>query len=181
LMQQLPQDNDTYYSLWLLNTSLGSVSLNLKAYEKSLDYYQRALNISKKIENGLLSELSTKNSIAFAHKEKGDLKTALRLYEEVLNTDNFFEIDTAFYALVLDNVTFTKFLIKDYDKEALEISFQRAYKISDSLQDVHNKIYVSIDMAKFYKELKVKDSALKYANVSYKLSKETSTNEILLE
>jgi signal transduction histidine kinase len=181
LMQQLPQDNDTNYSLWLLNRSLGSISLKLKAYDKSLEYYQRALNISKKIENGLLSELSTKNSIAFAHKEKGDLKTALRLYEEVLNTDKFFEIDPAFYALVLDNVTFTKFLIKDYDKEALETSFQRAYKISDSLEDVHNKIYVSIDMAKFYKELKVKDSALKYANVSYKLSKETSTNEILLE
>lgn len=181
LMQQLPQDNDTNYSLWLLNRSLGSISLKLKAYDKSLYYYERALNISKKIENGLLSELSTKNSIAFTHKEKGDLKTALRLYEEVLNTDKFFEIDPAFYALVLDNVTFTKFLLKDFDKEALETSFQRAYKISDSLQDVHNKIYVSIDMAKFYKEIKVKDSALKYANVSYKLSKETSTNEILLE
>lgn len=181
LMQQLPQDNDTYYSLWLLNRSLGSISLKLKAYDKSLEYYQIALNISKKIDNGLLSELSTKNSIAFAHKEKGDLKTALRLYEEVLNTDNFFKIDPAFYALVLDNVAFTKFLINDYDKEALETSFQRAYKISDSLNDVHNKIYVSIDMAKFYKELKVKDSALKYANISYELSKETSINEILLE
>ncbi len=181
LMQQLPKDNDIYYSLWLLNTSLGSVSLNLKSYDKSLNYYQRALNISKKIENGLLSELSTKNSIAFAYKQKGDLATALKLYEEVLNTPNFFEMDPAFYALVLSNVSYTKFLLKDYKKEALESSFQRAYKISDSLQVSYSKIYVSIDMAKFYKELKVKDSALKYANIAYKVSKESSFNEILLE
>lgn len=181
LMQQLPKDNDIYYSLWLLNTSLGSVSLNLKSYDKSLNYYQRALNISKKIENGLLSELSTKNSIAFAYKQKGDLATALKLYKEVLNTPNFFEMDPAFYALVLSNVSYTKFLLKDYKKEALETSFQRAYKISDSLQVSYSKIYVSIDMAKFYKELKVKDSALKYANIAYKVSKESSFNEILLE
>src|SRR5690606_24503646 len=180
-MQQLPKDNDIYYSLWLLNTSLGSVSLNLKSYDKSLNYYQRALNISKKIENGLLSELSTKNSIAFAYKQKGDLETALKLYDEVLNTPNFFEMDPAFYALVLSNVSYTKFLLKDYNKEALEASFQRAYKISDSLQVSYSKIYVSIDMAKFYKELKVKDSALKYANIAYKVSKEASFNEILLE
>lgn len=181
LMQQLPKDNDIYYSLWLLNTSLGSVSLNLKSYDKSLNYYQRALNISKKIENGLLSELSTKNSIAFAYKQKGDLATALKLYKEVLNTPNFFEMDPAFYALVLSNVSYTKFLLKDYKIEALETSFQRAYKISDSLQVSYSKIYVSIDMAKFYKELKVKDSALKYANIAYKVSKESSFNEILLE
>ncbi len=181
LMQQLPKDNDTYYSLWLLNSSLGNISLKLKAFDKALDYHQKALDFSNKIEDGLLSKLSTQNSVAFTYKEKGDLKTALKLYEDVLYTENFYRIDPAFYALVLDNVTFTKFLLKDYNKDELETSFQRAYKISDSLQDVHNKIYVSIDMAKFYQAEKVRDSALKYAGISYQLSKETAINDMLLE
>lgn len=181
LMQQLPNDDDTNYSLWLLNNSLGGLSLKLKAFDKSLEYYNKALTYTDKINNGIKARLSSKNNMAYTYKEKGDLKTALKLYEEVLNTDKFFEMDPGFYALVLGNVTFTKFLLKDDNEKALEASLKRAYKISDSIQDTYSTIYNSIDLAKFYKELKVKDSALKYANVSYKLSKETSTNEILLE
>src|SRR5690606_6999111 len=133
------------------------------------------------MSNGLLNSLSSKNNVAFVYKEKGDITTAIKLYQEVLDNKQLFELDPSFYALVSDNVAFTNFLNGDKDYDKLERMFKRSYKIADSLDDPITKMATTIDMGKFYKAQNKVDSALHYANETYNLAKLTSENDMLLE
>ncbi|MEZ4855022.1 MAG: ATP-binding protein [Gelidibacter sp.] len=181
LLSKLPENDANLTRAWNLNNLLGIISLKLKLYDKALEYHKIASETTKKMSDGFLNSLFSKNNIAFIYREKGNLSEALNMYAEILNGKDFFDLDPLFYALVLDNYTYTKFLLNNYDKNVLIKSFNRAYKISDSLNDPITKLAVTIDLSKFYKTLKVKDSAFHYATESYKLAKETSSNDILLE
>jgi len=181
LLEGQPKSQENLATAWTLNNLLGIISLKLKNYDKSIEYHKKASEFANKINNGLMRDLASRNNVAFVYKEKGDIKTALKLYEEVLSNKQLFEIDPSFFALVLDNVAFTRFLNEDKNFTELEKMFKRAYKICDSLDDPITKMATTIDMAKFYKGIGVKDSSLHYANETYQLAKQTNENDMLLE
>lgn len=181
LLDQLPKTESNLDAAWILDNLLGIISLSLKNYDKSIEYHNKAIKIADQMSNGLLNSLSSKNNVAFVYKEKGDITTAIKLYQEVLDNKQLFELDPSFYALVSDNVAFTNFLNGDKDYDKLERMFKRSYKIADSLDDPITKMATTIDMGKFYKAQNKVDSALHYANETYNLAKLTSENDMLLE
>lgn len=181
LTEQLPKNDYNYESLWLLYNRIGGGATTLKLYDKAIEYHHKAYEMAEKMDNGLLLKLSSENNIAHVYKEKGALKTALDIYEGILKQKALFDLDPNFYALVLDNVAFARFLNGNQDYKQLENMFAKAYRISDSLDDPINKLNVSIDLAKFYKGRGKLDQAVQYAEQSYKLANEISSNDILLE
>src|SRR5690606_40955523 len=114
-------------------------------------------------------------------KEKCDIYTALQPYENIFKNKELFDLEHTFYALVLDNVSFTRFLMGNKKYDDLERMFKKAYKISDSLRDPITKLATTIDMAKFYQAQNNFESALRYANETYQLAKQTNENNMLLE
>ena len=181
LLEKLPKNELNLFKVWKLNNILGTGSLELKQYDESIAYHQKALNAADKMEDGLSPLLTSKNNVAFVYKEKGEIETALKLYKEVFNNEQLFDIDPTFYALAADNVAYTSFLNGNKDYNKLEKMFKRAYKIADSMQDPFTKLASTIDMAKFYKAQNKIDSSLKYAKESYELGKLTRENGIYLE
>lgn len=171
------QNLDKYYAYNLL----GLVSLKLENYGKSIDYHIQALDITEIINDGESKALQTLNNLAFAYREKGDLDKSLEIFGELLQNKKLKEDDISFYALILNNYAFTKFLKGDYNYELLESDFQKALKIADSVDDAYTKLAASIDLAKFYKANNELDSALKFAEQSYKISKDIPINDLLLE
>ncbi|MCK7589128.1 sensor histidine kinase [Subsaxibacter sp. CAU 1640] len=181
LLSELPKTESNLISTYQLYTNLGIISLELNRYDESIDYHQKALEIAKKRENGFLPMLYSINNEAFVHREKGDKQTAQKLYREILEEDNLFNLDPTFYALVSDNLAYTQFLNGDKDYDKLEKIFRRAYKIADSLEDPITKLATTIDIAHFYKAQSKIDSSLHYAKETYDLAKLTSENDMLLE
>ena len=181
LVEKLPKDDYNSESLWLLYNRIGSGATTLKMFDKAFEYHQKALGIEKKMREGLLLQLYSENNIAEVYKEKGDFKTALATYEGVLGQAGLFELDPNFYALVLDNVALTRFLTGNKDFAHMERQFERAYYISDSLNDKLNMLNVTLDLSKFYKGQGKLEQALKYAEESYQLAKGISSNDILME
>jgi len=181
LLDNLPENDTNLRKAWNLYNILGIVSLELNQFEKSIEYHQKAREIAKKRENGFLSMLFSINNEAFVHREKGDKETAQKLYKEILEEDNLFDLDPTFYALVSDNLAYTQFLNGDKDYDKLDKIFKRAYKIADSLDDPITKLATTIDMAHFYKAQNKIDSSLHYAKETYDLAKLTSENDMLLE
>lgn len=181
LIQQSPQTEANLEAAWNFYNNLGNVSLELDNYNKSIDYNEKASNIADEMEDGFILDLVSKNNIAFVYKEKGDVETALKLYKDIYLNYDFFDIDPTLYALVLDNVAYASFLNKDKNYDKLDKMFKRAYKICDSMGDPITKIGVTIDLSKFYKAQNKLDSSLHYAYETYKLSKETNSNDMLLE
>lgn len=181
LAEHLPRDEYTFESLWLLYNRIGDGATTLKIFDKAIEYHEKAYAMAKKMKDGQILQLYSENNMAHVYKEKGDYERALKIYESILGQKKLFDLDPSFYALVLDNVAFTKFLAGSTDYERLENMFKRAYHVSDSLNDPINKLNVTIDLAKFYKGQDKNELALSYAEESYRLAKEISFNDLLLE
>ncbi len=181
LLETLPKNEINLGKSWRLYNILGIVSLELKRYDEAINYHNKAEAVADKMDDGLTKILFSQNNVAFVYKEKGDIAKALKLYQEVLDNPQLYELDPSFYALVLDNVAFTRFLNGDKNYDELERMFKRAYKMADSLEDPITKMASTIDMAKFYKAQNKIDSSLKYANETYILAKQTSENQMLME
>ena len=181
LTQKLSQSEKVLDGQWVLNNRLGIISLNLKQYNKALEYQDKAIVISDKMSDGYYNKLTSIHNKATIYREQKEYDQALELYENILEENKLFEIDPTFYPLILDNIAFTKFEAKHTDYSNIEQMLQKAYKMSDSLEDQVTKLAVSIDLSKFYKGINRNDSALVYAHNSYKLAEEISNNDILLE
>jgi len=181
LIEKMPKTEFNLDNQWTLYNRLGSISYTLQQYDKAIEYYNKSLNVSDKMKDGYYNRLYSKNNQASVYRKLQNFEKALELYKNILEATDLFENDPTFYALIIENIAFTKFEAKETDYNNIERLFLRAYKISDSLHDQITKLAVAVDLAKFYKGIDKKDSALQYAQKSYKLAKEISNNDILLE
>ncbi len=181
LLDGLPKTEKYLDNAWTFNNLLGIISSELGQYDTSMDYHQKAIAIANKMESGLSNKYTSIHNQASVFRRKKDFKKALELYDDIMNHKVILEDDPTFYPLLLDNIAFTRFEDGDNDYGNIEQIFKEAYKLSDSLEDPITKLAVTIDLTKFYKGQNKLDSSLHYANESYKLAKETSSNDILLE
>lgn len=181
LLENLPETEKNLDDSWILYNRLSNLSLNLGLYDKSLEYHNKAIEISSKMDDGFYNKNLSIHNQAFVFRKKGNYTKALELYTSLLKQEKLFEIDPTFYPLILDNIAFTRFEAGEKDYENMEKMLKRAYKISDSLEDPITKLAVTIDLSKFYKAQNKIENALQYSQESYQLAKETSSNDILLE
>lgn len=182
IYQSLPITESNLDNQWSLNNLIALISLKLKNYDKSLEYHNKALSISSQMDDGRYNEYLSINNIAFVYRSKEDYSKALELYESLIPLRNVYdEYDPTFYPLIIDNIAYTKLLAGDTDYDSMKRMFDKAYRMSDSLNDQVTKLAVSIDLTKFYIHQKQKDSALFYGERSYALAKQMSSNDILLE
>lgn len=181
ILQKRPKSESVLDDLWILYNLLGINALNLELYSKSLEYHDEAFRISQEMKSSEYNKLYTQNNQAFVYRKLGNLDKAISLYSNILETEHLFEEDPSFYALILENIAYTRFLNGDRNLEKIESLFKRAYKISDSIDDPITKVGVTVSMSKFYKDLGRTTDALKYANETYITSKSIESNDILLE
>ena len=181
ILQKLPKSESVLDDLWILYNLLGINALNLELYSKSLEYHDEAFRISKEMKSSEYNKLYTLNNQALVYRKLGNLDKAISLYSNILDKENLFVDDPSFYALILENIAYTRFLNGDKNLEDIESLFNRAYQISDSIDDPITKVGVTVSMSKFYRDLGRRTDALKYANETYLTSKHIESNDILLE
>ena len=181
LLQKLPQTKRNLERQWILYNLLGIISFQLKQFSKSLEYHEKAIEISNQQQDGYYNKFTSIHNKASIYRKQGAFDKALELYQNILKEKRLFEIEPGYYPLILDNIAFTKFEAKQTDYDAIELMLKQAYKMSDSLGDQVTNLGVTIDLSKFYRGINKRDSALIYAKKSYKLAKEISDNDILLE
>ncbi|MDO5981161.1 tetratricopeptide repeat-containing sensor histidine kinase [Flavivirga spongiicola] len=180
LLKSLPNNNENYYHLFSLYNEIGLSSKHLKLYDKAIEYHQKSLIINDKISdehenvndlNKSENYLYAKINIAEAYKEKGDYKKALSIYKELLKDKGLLKKDPLSYAAVINNKAYNLFLSKGKNTKYIYSLFNKAYKISDSLNALYEIASVGNDMAEFYYAINKKDSALILSKRSYKIGK----------
>ncbi|MFK7781157.1 tetratricopeptide repeat protein [Psychroserpens sp.] len=181
LFSLLPKTDDVLGQLWTLNNLLGVISLKLKNYNKALEYHKEALSISKEMNNGHYLSLYSINNEAIVYRMLGDIDKSIELYDQVINEKNLDFDDPSFYALTLGNLAYSKSLKDDLNVQEVEDIFKKAYYISDTLQDPLTKLGVAIDYSRFHQDIGKKESAKSLANQSYKIAKDLSSNDLVLE
>ncbi|WP_053990896.1 sensor histidine kinase [Mangrovimonas sp. TPBH4] len=182
LFEKQPKSEYNLGNQWMLTNLLGVISNKLQHYDKAIVHYDQAINIADRMKDGFVERCISINNKAFVYRGKDDFETALDLYEGLLPfKKEYEEYDPSFYALIVDNIAYTKLEAGHTDYGAMDEMFKEAYRISDSLEDPATKQAVCLDISKFYAKLEQRDSALVYAYEARKLSKETSSNEIYLD
>ena len=181
LIEHLPETENNLQTLWLINNLLGLVSRELEQYDKSKVYNETAFKYTKNLTDGYYYRISTISNIASSYRKKGDYNKAITKFEEILANKDLISYDSASYASAISNLANTKFLNGIKSKEEIELPFREAIEISRAINDVEIELYTYFYIGKYFEDKKEIDSAKKYANKSYKLSKATNTNIILLQ
>tara|TARA_R110002051_G_scaffold56285_1_gene104440 strand:- start:23162 stop:25192 length:2031 start_codon:yes stop_codon:yes gene_type:complete len=181
LLKDVEETNDILDQKWILNNTLSTAAQALDDYDQALAYYDIAYKIAGRMENDFNNGIYTLNNIAFLKRKNGFYTEAKQIYNEILTTNDLYEVDPSFYALILENLAYTNYLTGTFDEAKIITIFERSYKISDSLNDQLTKVGTVISMSKFYNGIDDKIKALKYANEAYSLAKTLKTTDILLE
>lgn len=181
LAETLPETEEILSFKWIIYNRLASLSDDLDQDDEAFDYHQKAIDVANKMKVGVYNKYTSIHNMASIYRRRGDYKKALELYQKILKQDDLFLEDPPFYPLIIDNIAFTKFQNGDTDFDTIEKMLKKAYRLSDSLDDITIKTGVAIDLAKFYESRKEIDSSLRYANETYDLSTQASNNDLLLE
>jgi signal transduction histidine kinase len=168
--------NGTFIFLY---NNLGIIFTELEQYDESIKYHEKALGIKKELDgNNKISIDKSLNNLAYAYKNSGQYKLALKYYDEILQNKNLIKENPDFYALVLDNYANTLYLSKDL-KNLPELYFE-ALKVTDSVNpNGYNSIIINQHLATYYANKNVKDLALKYAYKAKEISEKYHNDDLL--
>lgn len=170
------QTEDVLDSLWSLNNTLGLISERLQKREEAIEYYNKSIEISKKMENSRYYYLNSINNLGYTIEQQGDLNQALKLYKEVADDKDLFQFDAELYVVAIGNVARINFLIDKNNVEDSKKILFKTLKITDSIDDTIGKMGIYGFLADIYNTTSKKDSALSYSKLFYRLAKETSSN-----
>ena len=140
--------------------NLGIATYDLEKYEESLDFYTQSLPL---ITDSAALHIS-KNNIANAYRQMGQYKTAIKLYQEVLQRNP----NERTKARTLTNLAQTLTLQgPEYNPVP---AYLEALAIRESVQDLWGQNSSYTHLIKFYIKAKRRDSALHYSKLMYNLA-----------
>jgi len=158
---------------------LGFVSNELKDYEKSLEYHTKALNLAR--ENNLtnFNEVSSSlNNIGSVYQNQKKYKQAIETFEEALKDKSLIVYKPSLYSILLDNLAYSKFKLKDYSE--LPDLFYKSLKIRDSLNIGVGVIYSKIHLSEYYYEKEDTQKAEQFAREALSRSREIENSRAVL-
>jgi signal transduction histidine kinase len=158
---------------------LGFISSELKDYEKAIEYYDKALNLAK--DNNLLNfheEASSLNNIGNAYQNMHKDRLAIEKFQIALKDTSLYTDDPNLHAILLDNLAYSKFKLKEYSN--LPDLFYESLRIRDSLNLTLGIIYNKIHLSEYFIEVKDTAKAQKFAMEALDLSRKTKSYRDIL-
>ncbi|KQS50380.1 hypothetical protein ASG38_03135 [Flavobacterium sp. Leaf359] len=158
---------------------LGFVSNELKDYEKSLEYHTKALTLAK--ENNLknFNEVSSSlNNIGNVYQNQKKYKKAIETYEEALKDKSLIVYKPSLYGILLDNLAYSKFKLKDYSQ--LPGLFYKSLRIRDSLDIGIGIVNSKIHLSEYYYEKGDSIKARGFAREALEGSREIQNSRAIL-
>ncbi|WP_420573560.1 tetratricopeptide repeat-containing sensor histidine kinase [Kordia sp.] len=151
-----------YKRLYSCYNNLGIIFKNLEEYKKSLEYHSVALDYLKKIKENEILKTYTLNNIGLVYRYQGKYNDAINNFKQALKIDSLYYKDTKQYAILLDNLAYTKFLSNETSE--LPDLFNESLKIRDSLK-IKSGIAVSkLHLAEYYLEKNDTVQSLRYVS-----------------
>ncbi|SDZ44970.1 Histidine kinase-, DNA gyrase B-, and HSP90-like ATPase [Flavobacterium aquidurense] len=153
---------------------LGIIHNEREEYGKSLEFQNKALNMLKDpaIPLDLQLKATSLNNIGFIYMGMQNYPKAILYFEEGLKQKNLFKEKTILYAMLLDNLAYSKFKFKKMDGLADE--FYKSLKIRDSLGLKSAMISNQIHLSEYYALTKDTFKAIQLSKQALMLSRLSS-------
>lgn len=169
---------EKHLNLYRCYNHLGNVYMDLGEYEKSIIYFDKALEYLKRVSDKKMFQEWTLNNIGLVNQRKGNYNRAIYYFNKVLNSGNIKEKNIYHYARVIDNIAYNKLLSGDTTNLLTE--FNIALKIRDSLQNKSGIGISKIHMAEYFTKYNDKLKAVYFAKGALDISKEIKNNRDIL-
>lgn len=130
--------------------TLANALEGLNNYEKALEYYNKAYQITENLKNDPQYEMlraQTYNYIGRIFQKKEAHNKAINYFKEALNFDNFSNSNPLLYANLINNLAYSQF--KQGDKTAL-VRLNEALQIRDSLNNIPGIVSSKINLSEYY-------------------------------
>ncbi|MGZ9677030.1 ATP-binding protein [Flavobacterium sp. GNP001] len=142
---------------------LGIVYNEREEYDRAVDFHTKALlNIDETVLPSVFqSKAVSLNNIGFVYQNMDNHKQAISYFKQGLDQKNLLIDKPSLYAMLLDNLAYSKFKIKE--SEELPKLFYLSLKLRDSLQLTAGIITNKIHLSEYFASKKDTMTALKYS------------------
>ena len=157
-------------------SALNCIAINgkkQKQYEESYYWYRQALETTSNAKNKNIYL----NNIANIYRAKGNYHEAIIIYEQVITVPEIAN-DPKEYARVLDNLSFTQWLLSK-DETSL-IGLKKALLLREEINNILGQITSHDHLTQYYLETDL-NKARQHAHIMYELSLQTTNTDDQLE
>jgi len=153
---------------------LGVLYNEREEYAKALEFQNKALGMLKdpSIPLDLQLKATSLNNIGFVYMGMQNYKKAIHYFEEGLKQKNLFAEKTILYAMLLDNLAYSKF--KSQRMDGLPNEFYKSLKIRDSLGLKSAMISNQIHLSEYFAFKKDTFKAIKLSKQALLLSRRST-------
>ena len=144
--------------------TLGNALDGLNDFDKSLEYYNRAFQVTTKLKEDsqyLSLKSQTYYYIGCTYNKNKEYQKAISYFEKGLNFNNSKKLETYLYANFINNLGYSKFKLGD--KSAIN-QFNKALQILDSLKNIPGIVSSKINLSEYYLYQKDTAKALVFGN-----------------
>lgn len=163
--------NELYYESYNL---LGILYNERGEYTKALEFQNKALKTleDKSIPTLFQYKAASLNNIGFIYLNWNNYKEAKGFFEKGLNQENLFKDRVSLYAILLDNLGYSKFKLKEFDN--LPDLFYKSLKIRDSLGFTSGVVSSKIHLSEYFALKKDTLRAVQFAKQALNSSRGTT-------
>ncbi|MFV5701616.1 ATP-binding protein [Flavobacterium sp. XS2P12] len=171
------QVNSILYDAYNL---LGITYSELGEFDKAIEYNNKALSVidDEIIPVEFQSRATSYNNIGFLYLNSQKYILAKEYFQKGLEQKKLNIQKPALYAMLLDNLAYSKFKLKDSDR--LPELFYESLKLRDSLQLTSGIFVNKIHLSEYFSSRKDTIKALKYSKEALLLSRETKNSRDIL-
>jgi signal transduction histidine kinase len=164
---------DAYNLLGLIYNELGE-------YENAITYNNKALTVinDEIIPLEFQSRATSYNNIGFLYLNSQNYSLAKSYFEKGLEQKNLLIQKPALYAMLLDNLAYAKFKLKD--PVELPALFYQSLKLRDSLKLTSGIFINKIHLSEYFASKKDSIKALKYSKEALLLARSTNISRDIL-
>lgn len=175
-IQKLDKNNSKHQLyLYKCHNVLGVIYHNLKEFDRALEHHDKALGYLNNVENKKTYREASFNNKGLVYQGQKKYGEAIDYYKKALeNGTKLYSIKPKFYAKVLDNLNYTRFLKEDTID--VEKALLNALKIRESLKDLSGVVINKLHLSEYYFKYKDSNLAKRYAKEAYQLAVNTDNN-----
>ncbi len=161
-----------YEELYRCYNNLAISFNNLGEFDDAIENHKIALEYQRKIKRKNTFKENTLNNIGVVYKNKGNYSEAIEYYRQALSTDQLEDSNLKLYAMLLDNLAYSKFKIDHV--ENIESELLESLRLRDSIKDYMGIAVNKLHLAEYYIFLKDSIKAKQYALEANVLSLKTN-------
>ncbi|UMB59471.1 tetratricopeptide repeat protein [Lutibacter sp. A80] len=168
-----------YDKLYQCYNYLGLIYIELEEFDRAIFYHNKALEYLTKVKTKNKYKEGSYSNLGLTYQKLNNYEKAIEYFDKALKNKNLINQDPVFYARLIDNMAYTKFLRGDTIN--IVEGLYKSLKIRDSLKNISGVVICKRHLSEFYAVKKDTTLAVQYANEALGLADQVKNNRDKLE